>query len=173
MAFKTRSPCQSLGDYDYRDYYNIVTNNADGDSTIDIGDTAGCWHSGLMPDDAYWIKVTVSDVAGNSTTDSMLVHTANGNGIAEAGKPTSWHNLDVPTFARVGREMARSYLSLRATRAASCDSTVRWAGRNSHSTATWRAGRHTLSFSPTTAGVHLVVLTLAGNRIVGKLTVVR
>ena len=108
VVFKETSPCVSLGDYDSRDYFNIATNN-DGDSTIEIRDTSGCWRSWEFPDDAYWVKVTVSDVAGNSKTDSMLVHTANGNGIAEVGSGKDWHNLNIPTLARSGAELAVSF----------------------------------------------------------------
>jgi hypothetical protein len=173
VTFKSKSPCQSYGDYDTRDYYNIVTNNADGDSTIDIGDTTGCWHTGLMPDDAYWIKVTVSDVAGNSTTDSMLVHTANGNGIAVVGNQTTWHNLNIPTIVRSGTELAVSFVLPYAQSAK-----LQLYGPNgrleySSLGQEFSAGRHDLRFLASGAGVHLAVLTTGNNRIVSKLTVVQ
>jgi hypothetical protein len=173
VAFKMNSPCQSYGDYDTRDYYNIVTNNADGDSTIDIGDTAGCWHTGLMPDDAYWIKVTVSDVAGNSTTDSMLVHTTGGTGIAVAGSQKTWHNLNIPTIARSGTDMAVSF-DLPCAQSAKLQ-LYGPNGRLEYSShgQEFSAGKHDLRFTASGTGVHLVVLTTGGNRVVSKLTVVQ
>jgi hypothetical protein len=173
VPFKQSSPCLSLGDYDSRDYYVIATNNGDGDSTIDSRDTSGCWHTGLMPNDAYWIKVTVSDVAGNSTTDSMLVRTVGGTGIAEAGDPKTWHNLDVPTIARSGIELAVSFDLPRAQRAKlqlyDPSGRLEYSSREQE----FALGKHDLRFTARGTGVHLVVLTTGDNRIVSKLTVVQ
>ncbi len=172
VVFKEASPCASLGDYNYRDYYVVATNNRDGDSTIDSRDTSGCWHSGLMRDDAYWVKVVVSDVAGNSTADSMLVHTTNGNGIAIVGNLQSWHNLNIPSLARAGTDMTVSF-DLPNAQAVK----LQLYGPNgrleygSHEQQFSR-GKHDLRFTAEGTGVHLVVLTTGNNRIVSKLTVI-
>jgi len=172
VVFKQSSPCQSLGDYDSRDYFNIATNN-DGDSTIEIGDTSGCWRSWQFPDDAYWVKVTVSDVAGNSRTDSMLVRTANGNGIAEVGSGEGWHNLNVPTLVRSGTQLAVSFDLPSAQRARlelyDPSGRLEYSSREQE----FATGKHELRFAAGVVGVHLLVLTTGDSRIVHKLTVVQ
>jgi hypothetical protein len=172
VVFKQTSPCQSLGDYDSRDYFVAATNN-DGDSTIEATDTSGCWRTGVLPDDYYWLKVEVYDVMGNMAVDSMRVRTANGNYIAETGRLSERHHLDVPTLARVGtsllltlnlsrdQEVALQMFDPSGRREGDC-----FAGRLA-------AGRHELRFAPGSPGVHLVVLTIDGDRTVHKLTVVR
>jgi len=172
VVFKQSSPCQSLGDYSSRDYFNIVTNN-DGDSTIEIRDTSGCWHTAEFPDDAYWVKVTVSDAAGNSTTDSMLVRTVNGTGIAEAGREQTRHSLNVPTLVRSGTELAVSFSLSAAGRARlqlfDPSGRLEYSSREQE----FSPGRHDLRFTARGPGVHLVVLVAGDNRIVHKLTVVQ
>jgi hypothetical protein len=173
VTFKETSPCQSLGDYDNRDYFVIATNNGDGDSTIDIRDTSGCWHTHNFPDDYYWIKVTVSDVVGNSTMDSIRVRTANGNGIAEEGISSSWHHLDVPTLTKVGANLSFS-LDLPRSKPIRLE-LFDLSGRLEQQAfnGSLALGGHTLGFSPTQPGVHLLVLTIGQDRIVHKMTVVR
>ena len=172
VIFKETSPCQSLGDYDYRDYF-VVATNSDGDSTIEFADTSGCWHTGRLPDDYYWVKVEVYDAVGNVRVDSMRVRTANGNYIAEAGNPGTGHHLDVPTLARVGTNLL---LSLDLPRSRDVQLAIfDPSGRREASSFAGRlaAGRHELRFTPGTAGVHMVVLTIDGDQTVHKLTVVR
>ena len=173
VAYKTSSPCMSLGDYDYRDYYFVVTNNGNGDSTIDVGDTSGCWHTADFPDDDYWVKVVASDIAGNSTADSVRVRTANGNGIAVKDHPASWRRLSTPGIARVGIDLS---VSFRLPEPQSVRLDVFDAGGRLESrvfAGELGAGSHQLSFTPRTAGIHLLVLTTGPDRVVGKLTVVR
>jgi hypothetical protein len=173
VIFKQTSPCVSLGDYDDRDYYVIVTNKLKDDSTISMADTAGCWHTAEFPDGDYWIKVSVSDVVGNVTTDSMHVHTANGNGIAMKNVAGSWHNLNVPTIVRAGTQLSLSLnpagpgpVRLELFSAAGRLESRVFAG-------TLGAGKHDLSLTPQIAGVHLLVLTTGQDRMVHKLTVIK
>jgi hypothetical protein len=85
VIYKDDATCNTEGDYEYRDYYFIVT-NTDGDSIIEASDAAYSWITTDFPDGDYWIVVTAYDAANNSTRDSMLV-TVNNMGIAET-KPT-------------------------------------------------------------------------------------
>ncbi len=81
VIYKDDATCNSRGDYDYRDYYFIVT-NTDGDSTIESSDAAYSWMTTDFPDGDYWVLVTAYDAAGNYMKDSMLV-TVDNVGIEE------------------------------------------------------------------------------------------
>ncbi|MEO0205486.1 MAG: hypothetical protein ABIL22_02290 [candidate division WOR-3 bacterium] len=72
VVYKDDATCNSRGDYDYRDYYFIVT-NTDGDSLIEASDANYSWNTSTFPAGHYWIVVTASDAAGNTTKDSMMV----------------------------------------------------------------------------------------------------
>jgi len=72
VVYKDDATCNSRGDYDYRDYYFIVT-NTDGDSLIESSDANYSWNTTGFPSGYYWIVVTASDAAGNITKDSMRV----------------------------------------------------------------------------------------------------
>jgi hypothetical protein len=172
VAFKETSPCRSYGDYDTRDYFVIVTNNADGDSTIEITDTSGCWHTASFPDDYYWVKVVAYDAAGNSTADSLRVRTVNGVGIAQRDVAQSWHHLNVPTVARLGSNLTLS-LDLPRPDLVKLE-LFDLAGRLEQTTFSGQlnAGKHDLAFSPRVNGIHLVVLTIGQDRIVHKMTVI-
>jgi hypothetical protein len=82
VIYKQDNTCRSQGDYDNRVYYYIIT-NTDGDSLIEASDTTGKWATGLIGDGEYWVIVRAEDVAGNSSTDSMLVRTRNGVNVDE------------------------------------------------------------------------------------------
>lgn len=86
VVYKNDNTCDSRGDYDYRDYYYIVT-NTDGDTIIESTDTQGNWATASVGDANYWVLVRASDIAGNTTTDSMLVTTANGVAIEDTPYP--------------------------------------------------------------------------------------
>jgi len=77
VVYQWDNTCKSYGDYERREYYFVVT-NTDGDSLIEASDAAGSWDTEAVQDADYWVLVEASDHVGNSTTDSMLVHTANG-----------------------------------------------------------------------------------------------
>jgi len=81
-VFKNSSPCTTRGDYDNRVYYYIVT-NTDGDSTLEISDTSGTWHTKTVPNGQYWVVVYASDQYGNTTPDSQLVTVNNPIGVEE------------------------------------------------------------------------------------------
>jgi hypothetical protein len=102
----------------------------------------------------------------------MRVRLTNGNAIAEVGRPATRHNLTVPTIARRGTEMA---LTLTLPRSQPIllqvyDPAGRLELSIDHGMVS--AGRHELGFTPAATGVHLAVLTLGGDRIVHKLSVV-
>ncbi len=72
VVYKDDAICNSRGDYEYRDYYFIVT-NTDGDSLIEASDATYSWNTTGFPAGNYWIVVTASDPAGNVAKDSMMV----------------------------------------------------------------------------------------------------
>ena len=74
--FKNSGPCNSEGDYQNRQFYEILTNH-NNDTLITPFDTAGNWATGLVPNDTYTIKVWAKDRYGNTAVDSMDVATAN------------------------------------------------------------------------------------------------
>jgi len=84
VVYKDDNTCNSRGDYNYRDYYYIVT-NTDGDTIIESSDTQGKWATAAVGDGDYWVIVRATDVVGNTTIDSMLVRTA--NGVAVTNRP--------------------------------------------------------------------------------------
>ncbi|MDO9577700.1 MAG: T9SS type A sorting domain-containing protein [Candidatus Cloacimonadales bacterium] len=69
--------CQSMGNYDVRDYYHIIT-NSDGDSLITENDEPQLFDSTQFDDGFYYFKVTARDACLNTTIDSMVVSFNNG-----------------------------------------------------------------------------------------------
>ena len=69
--------CNSIGNYDFREYYHIVT-NSNGDSLITEEDALESFDSSQFPDNYYYFKVTARDASLNTTVDSMLVYFNNG-----------------------------------------------------------------------------------------------
>ncbi len=65
--------CYSIGDYNIRDYYHIIT-NSDGDSLITENDADEIFDSTEFPDGFYYFKVTIQDASLNTSVDSMLVY---------------------------------------------------------------------------------------------------
>lgn len=76
VVFKNGGPCISEGNYDFREFYEIITNH-DADTLITPGDAAGNWATGQVPNDDYTVTVWAYDRAGNSASQSMAVTTAN------------------------------------------------------------------------------------------------
>lgn len=72
VIYKDDATCYTQGDYDFREYYFIVT-NTDGDSVVEASDAAYSWITTDFPDGDYWVVVTAYDAAGNYGKDSMLV----------------------------------------------------------------------------------------------------
>ncbi|MBN1326421.1 MAG: hypothetical protein JW996_00550, partial [Candidatus Cloacimonetes bacterium] len=69
--------CQTVGNYDTRDFYHIIT-NSDGDSLITEEDAEQVFNSGLYADGFYYFKVIVRDASLNVAADSMMVYFNNG-----------------------------------------------------------------------------------------------
>ncbi|KPK73334.1 hypothetical protein AMJ87_02090 [candidate division WOR_3 bacterium SM23_60] len=82
VIYKDDAVCDSRGDYDYRDYYFIVT-NTDGDSVVESSDAVFSWVTTDYPDGDYWIIVTAYDAANNDARDSMLVSVKNAQAVNE------------------------------------------------------------------------------------------
>ena len=68
--------CFSIGNYDDRDYYQIVT-NSNGDDSISSADQLCSFNTVLYPDGQYYFKVTAWDASNNVKSDSMLIHIKN------------------------------------------------------------------------------------------------
>jgi murein DD-endopeptidase MepM/ murein hydrolase activator NlpD len=88
LLYKQDTVCHTYGDYDYREFFHIIT-NSNGDRTYTQSDQNECWDTSALPDRSWVIKVTAVDVVGNATTDSMIVTTANGNPSAVEGDPAA------------------------------------------------------------------------------------
>lgn len=76
VVYQEDEVCQSQGDYDYRNFYFIVT-NTDGDSVIEGSDWLLGWNTQEFPNGTYWVKVTASDRYGNADSDSIQVEMEN------------------------------------------------------------------------------------------------
>lgn len=76
VIYKNSPPCNSEGDYNQRNFFEILTNH-DSDPRITPADEAGKWATGQIPNDTYWVKAWSADRAGNIAYDSMEVTTAN------------------------------------------------------------------------------------------------
>ncbi len=74
--FKNSGPCNSEGDYDQRQFYEILTNH-DNDTLITPFDVNGRWATGQLPNDTYRVRAWAKDRYGNIDWDSMNVVTAN------------------------------------------------------------------------------------------------
>ena len=78
LIYKQDSTCRTLGDYNYRDFFYIIT-NSDGNEVYESSDLAEAWNTSLLSDGDYVIEVTAIDASHNATTQSMTVTTNNGN----------------------------------------------------------------------------------------------
>ncbi len=78
VVYKKDATCNTRGDYNYREYYHVVT-NTDGDSVIEASDSTGRWATAGFHDGYYWVYVRALDAAGNARVDSQRVRVVNGN----------------------------------------------------------------------------------------------
>ncbi len=78
LLYKQDATCRTRGDYDYREFYHILT-NSNGDDIYESSDLTEAWDTTSLPDADYVVRVTAVDAAGNAASDSMTVTTANGN----------------------------------------------------------------------------------------------
>jgi len=95
LLFKQDSTCRTRGDYDFREFYHIIT-NSDGDETYESSDLDQAWDTTALPDAQYVVRVTAVDAAGNASADSMTVTTANGNPADVPEQPASSLSLAGP-----------------------------------------------------------------------------
>jgi hypothetical protein len=157
VVYKADNTCRSQGDYDYREYYYVVT-NTDGDSIIEAPDTTGEWNSGLVGDTTYWVYVRASDVYGNTTLDSMRVRTRNGVAVTEPPYAVLSRPLRaVPTAGRDGM-ISFGTAGSGAVRLRVFDAIGRVVANLADSRL--GAGEHRFTFTPPANGVYVVKLTL-------------
>lgn len=76
LLYKDDAVCDTEGDYGTREFFHVIT-NSDGDEEYEPSDQWEAWDTRGLPDGDYLIRVTLRDVVGNLTIDSMLVTTAN------------------------------------------------------------------------------------------------
>ncbi|MEO0079331.1 MAG: hypothetical protein ABIK44_01460 [candidate division WOR-3 bacterium] len=160
VVYKNDNTCRSRGDYDYRDYYFIIT-NTDGDTIIESSDAQGKWATASVGDGDYWVIVRAADVVGNTTLDSMLVHTNNGVSVTELPYALLERPFTItpgvgPGPRRVafnlltgGRVSLRVFDQTGRVVASLCDGWL-------------PAGPHTFQFQPPRAGLFVVELTVPG-----------
>ena len=78
LLYKRDGTCYTRGDYDFREFYHVIT-NSDGNQVYEESDRWEAWDTTALPDADYVVRVVASDVPGNATADSMVVTTVNGN----------------------------------------------------------------------------------------------
>ncbi len=66
------SVCLSDGNYQFRDFYHIVT-NSDGNDTINSNDSLQFFNTMNFLDGSYIFRVFASDPSGNTSMDSMII----------------------------------------------------------------------------------------------------
>jgi len=159
VVYKRDTVCRTLGDYDYREYYFVVT-NSDGDSIIDSADVSGRWSTQEFGDTTYWIYVRASDVYGNTTVDSMLVRTHNSVAVQEP--PFVVLSRPLRALQTAGRGWLISFGTAGSGRARL--ELYDLLGRKEATLVdgTLAAGEHDFSFKPSAAGIYVVRLTLDG-----------
>jgi hypothetical protein len=161
VIYKRDNTCRSRGDYDYRDYYFIVT-NTDGDSIIESSDVSGKWATGLVGDAEYWVFVRASDVVGNVTVDSMRVRTRNGVGLEdEPGAVLARPVAVLPTAGRGRRTIAFELVKPGPVELRVLDNSGRVVRTMIDSEL--GAGCHECWFLPPSAGVYVVQMKVRGS----------
>ncbi|MEO0085051.1 MAG: hypothetical protein ABIK37_00280 [candidate division WOR-3 bacterium] len=160
VVYKNDNTCNSYGDYSRREYYYIVT-NTDGDSIIEATDTQGKWATDSVGDGDYWVIVRASDVYGNFTTDSMLVTTANGVGLAELpGAALDGRFSLLPTAGRGPRTVSFNLLAAGRVRLRVFDQTGRVNAMLCD--AELAAGPYSFRFEPEATGLYVAELEVRG-----------
>ncbi|MEE9442211.1 MAG: M23 family metallopeptidase [candidate division Zixibacteria bacterium] len=76
VIYKRDQLCSTRGNYDYRQFFHVIT-NTDGDDKIEKSDAGFSWETGKFPDGQYTIYIRAADKAGNATVASMDVTVAN------------------------------------------------------------------------------------------------
>jgi hypothetical protein len=179
LLYKSDATCRTQGDYDYREFYHIIT-NSDGDEVYENGDLAEAWDTALLPDADFMIRVVAKDAAGNATADSMVVRTANGG-------PTSIPSEtgDVVVLERSVPNPARDAVSVGFSLPVPADATISIvdvAGRLVRELHAGRlsAGAQTVGWDARDAGgrqvasgIYFVRLETAGEARIEKLVILR
>jgi hypothetical protein len=70
VVYKREGQWYTRGDYNYRDFYFIIT-NTDGDGIVEVGDEAYNFDSEILPNGLYTLYVEARDYAGNVTQQTM------------------------------------------------------------------------------------------------------
>lgn len=160
VVYKNDNTCNSRGDYNYRDYYYVVT-NTDGDSIMETTDAQGKWATATVGDGNYWVIVRASDVTGNTTVDSMSVTTANGVAMAELPYALLERPFDLrPAPGAGARAVAFNLLHGGRVTLRVFDQAGRVVERLCDGYL--GAGAHSFTFRPAVSGVYLVELAVPG-----------
>jgi murein DD-endopeptidase MepM/ murein hydrolase activator NlpD len=104
VVYKSDNTCRTRGDYDYRDYYFVVT-NTDGDSILETTDAAISWQTSNFPNGNYWVKVYAYDAKNNVSVCSMQVTVNNNPGIEEEGIVKKVKFADRMIFNALGQKL--------------------------------------------------------------------
>jgi murein DD-endopeptidase MepM/ murein hydrolase activator NlpD len=179
LLYKRDGTCFTQGDYDFREFYHVIT-NSDGDQIYEESDLWEAWDTTALPDADYVIRVVATDVAGNATADSMIVTTANGNSASTPESEASGLALHHcrPNPSRGGTAITFTVPARSRVRVSIHDPAGRLVRRVADES--YDPGRHALEWdgrdsrgSEAAAGVYLVRLeTPVGTR-EGKLIVIR
>ncbi len=78
LLYKRDTVCNTLGDYQDREFFHVVT-NSDGDDVYQDSDRWQAWDTSTLLDGQYVVRVNVRDAKGNSAAAQMTVTTNNGN----------------------------------------------------------------------------------------------
>lgn len=97
VIFKDDNICNTRGDYNYRDFYYIIT-NTDGDTIVESSDAYYSLKTQNIPDGYYWIVVKLEDEAGNLNKDSMRIRIKNLNIKENILPELILENLDIKSF---------------------------------------------------------------------------
>jgi len=108
--YKDDGTCNTRGDYQYRDYFFIIT-NSDGDTLIEPTDTSGKWRTQNYPDGWYWVVVTAYDAYGNAKAESMQVRLVNGNAIEENKPDLMKYKLSIVPTVVSGQKFLKIMMS--------------------------------------------------------------
>jgi hypothetical protein len=162
VIYRTQPPLPSQGDYEYRDFYFIIT-NTDGDGLVEWSDADFAWNTADFDPGDYWVYARATDLGGSSTTDSMRCTVA-GSVDVDIALPETNHDFGVvpigaeATWAMIVQNLGTDYLSVRTVTASPPVFAV---NRVHFYVAPAAEETVTVSFSPAQAGTEegLVVLT--------------
>lgn len=71
VIYSLTSPLMTMGNYDSRIFYFIVT-NTDGDGMVESADANFSWQTAAYGPGDYWVNVRATDIGGNAVTNSMM-----------------------------------------------------------------------------------------------------